>query len=77
MLIDKCIVMLNSAAMHLTDTTQEDILAMEAEINEHKKLLDNSIADDQVLEKTKAIFHDLKVLTDRLAQLKKSLHIRA
>jgi hypothetical protein len=63
--------------MQPTNTTQEDILALEAEINDQKKLLDHSIAEDQVLEKTKSIFHDLKVLSDKLALLKKSLLIRA
>jgi hypothetical protein len=57
--------------------TQEDILALEAEISYHKKLLDRSITKDEVLEKTKAIFHELKVLTDKLAQLKKSMHNNA
>ncbi|HEY1872638.1 MAG TPA: hypothetical protein VGG71_16370 [Chitinophagaceae bacterium] len=59
--------------MQPTKTTQEDILALEAEINYHKKLLDKSISDDELLEKTKAIFHDLKVLSDKLAHLKKSM----
>jgi hypothetical protein len=59
--------------MQPTKTTQEEILALEAEISLHKKLLDKSITEDEVLEKTKAIFHDLKVMSDKLALLKKEL----
>jgi hypothetical protein len=59
--------------MQPTKTTQEDILALEAEISYHRKLLDKSISDDELLQKTKAIFHDLKVRSDKLAQLKKNL----
>lgn len=58
--------------MQSTKTAQEEILALEAEISYQKKLLDKSITDDEVLEKTKAIFHDLKALYDKLADLKNS-----
>ncbi|HEV3222758.1 MAG TPA: hypothetical protein VGZ90_07760 [Puia sp.] len=46
------------------------ILALEAEINRYTKLLDKSFADKEVLEKTKIIFHNLKILTEKLAELK-------
>jgi hypothetical protein len=46
------------------------ILALEAEINHYKKLLDKSFADKDALEKTKAIFHSLKILTEKLAEMK-------
>jgi hypothetical protein len=59
--------------MQPTNTTREDILALEAEISHHKKLLDKSITEDEVLEKTKAIFHSLKEMSDKLAHLKKNL----
>ena len=59
--------------MQPTKTIQDEILALEAEINHQKKLLDKSIKDDEVLEKTKAIFHELKILSDKLLLLKKSL----
>ncbi len=59
--------------MQLAKTAQEEIAALEAEIIYQKKLLDKSISEDEVLEKTKAIFHQLKMLHDRLAQLKKGL----
>jgi hypothetical protein len=52
---------------------QEEIAALETEISNHKKLLDKSISEDEVLEKTKEIFHELKVLSDKLLLLKKSL----
>jgi hypothetical protein len=53
---------LNLLAMQPNKITQEDIMALEAEINYHKKLLDKSISEDEVFEKTKAIFNELKVL---------------
>jgi len=46
------------------------ILALEAEINRYTKLLDKSFADKEVLEKTKLIFHELRILTEKLAELK-------
>ena len=58
--------------MQPTQNTQEEILVLETEISQYKALLDQSISDDEVLEKTRAIFHDLKILTERLAELKKS-----
>jgi hypothetical protein len=67
----------NLSAMQPTKTTQDEILALEAEISHQKNLLDKSIKDDDVLEKTKAIFHELKVLTDKLAQLKKNMLSKA
>ncbi len=59
--------------MQPSKTTSEEILALEAEISHQKKLLDKSITDDEVLEKTKAIFHNLKLMSDKLALLKKEL----
>ena len=59
--------------MQLTKTNQEEISALEDEISYQKKLLDKSISEDEVLEKTKVIFHHLKMLHDRLALLKKGL----
>ena len=57
--------------MHPTKTTEEEISKLEAEIAYYKKLLDKSFKDDVVLEKTKEIFHELKILTEKLALVKK------
>ncbi len=46
------------------------ILGLEAEIEHYSKLLDKSITDKEDLEKTKIIFHDLKKLTEQLAEMK-------
>jgi hypothetical protein len=46
------------------------ILALEAEIDRYTKLLDKSFADKEALEKTKLIFQDLKILTEKLAEMK-------
>jgi hypothetical protein len=59
--------------MQLGKTIQEEISALEAEIGYHKKLLDKSISDNDELEKVKSIFHDLKLLSDKLDQLKNNL----
>jgi hypothetical protein len=48
----------------------ETILDLEAEIDRLAKLLDKSITDKEDLEKTKEIFHELKILSDKLAELK-------
>ena len=54
-------------------TIQEEISALEADVNYHKKLLDKSITDNVELEKVKIIFHDLKSLSDKLTKLKNDL----
>jgi hypothetical protein len=46
------------------------ILALETEINRYTKLLDKSFADKDTLEKTRVIFHNLKILTEKLAEMK-------
>jgi len=46
------------------------ILSLEAEIKRYTKLLDKSFTDKDVLEKTKVIFHNLKILTEKLTELK-------
>lgn len=47
-----------------------EILALEAEIIRYTNLLDKSFADKAALEKTKVIFHELKILTEKLTELK-------
>jgi len=47
-----------------------EILALEAEIDRYTKLLDKSFDDKEPFEKIKLIFHDLKILTDQLAEMK-------
>ena len=49
---------------------QAEISALEIEISHYQKLLDKSFEDDECLEKTKTIFHDLKSLTEKLDELK-------
>ena len=56
--------------MQPTKNPDDTILDLEAEIDRFAKLLDKSITDKEDLEKTKEIFHELKILTDKLAELK-------
>jgi len=42
------------------------------EIRRHKSLLDQSIENDEILQKTKIIFQDLKILTEKLSELRKA-----
>ncbi len=56
--------------MQTSEKPNEAILALEAEIKHYTELLDKSISDKDALEKTKLIFHDLKILTEKLADMK-------
>ena len=53
-----------------------EISALEVKIHRHKKLFDQSIENDEILEKTKVIFHDLKMLTEKLDELKKAAPVK-
>ena len=56
--------------MQPSKETHDAILALEAKIDRYTKLLDKSLADKEDIDKTKVIFHDLKILTEELAELK-------
>jgi hypothetical protein len=56
--------------MHPSKKPDVAILALEAEIEHYTKLLDKSLTDKEDLEKTKVIFHDLKMLREKLAEMK-------
>ena len=47
------------------------IKALEIQLRHYENLLDQSIRNDEILAKTKVIYHDLKVVSDKLKQLKK------
>jgi hypothetical protein len=62
--------------MQITKNPQDEILVLENEVNHFKRLLDESISNDEIFEKTRVIFHDLKILTERLAELKRTVVLK-
>lgn len=56
--------------MHPSKKPNVAILTLETEIEHYTKLLDKSLTDKDDLEKTKVIFHDLKMLREKLAEMK-------
>ncbi len=59
--------------MNPANTIQEEISALEADVSYHRKLLNKSITENVELEKIQTIFHDLKLLSDKLTLLKNDL----
>lgn len=55
--------------MQLTDLKAE-IAALEIQTRHLEKILDQSIRNNEVLGKTKVIFHDLKLATEKLERLR-------
>ena len=47
------------------------VAALEIQLHHYEKLLDQSIRNNEIFAKTKVIYHDLKVVSDKLQQLKK------
>ncbi len=59
--------------MKPNDLTTE-ISALEKQLNTYKNLLEKAISDDVQFAETKVIFHEVKVLTDKLIILKNSFY---
>ena len=55
-------------------TLATEILLLEEQLVYQTKLLDKAFADNLQFAETKVIFHQVKVLTDKLESLKKSIH---
>lgn len=51
---------------------QAEIVSLENQLRHYEKLLDESFAKNQVLAETKIIFHELKKISERLIELKKT-----
>ena len=66
---DKCCITLNLSAMQTRDLKAE-IAALEIQLKHLTNLLDLSIRNNEILAKTKVIYHDLKRVSDKLERLK-------
>jgi hypothetical protein len=53
-----------------TQDLQAEITALEIQLKHLNNLLDQSIRNNEILAKTKIIYHDVRLLTDKLQQLK-------
>jgi hypothetical protein len=53
-----------------THDQKSEIATLEIQLADYQKLLDRSIEENEEFAKTKAIFHDLKMIKDRLDKLK-------
>jgi hypothetical protein len=51
---------------------KSEIIELENQLRQYEKLLDESFAKNQVLAETKIIFHELKKISEKLIELKKS-----
>jgi len=49
---------------------KSEIATLEIRLADYQKLLDRSIEENEEFAKTKVIFHDLKMIKDRLDKLK-------
>lgn len=67
----KCYITLNLSAMKPNDLTAE-ISALEAQLQHHQNLLDKAFSDNREFAETKVIFHEVKIITDKLILLKSS-----
>jgi hypothetical protein len=47
------------------------IKALEIQLRHYENLLDQSIRNNEILAKTKVIYHDLKAVSDKLKELKR------
>jgi hypothetical protein len=54
------------------DVRKAEIEALESELTRYQQLLDKSIEANEELAKTKAIFHELKMIQERLAEIKRA-----
>jgi hypothetical protein len=48
-----------------------EIAALEIQFKHYQKLLDQSIRSNEIFAKTKVIYHDMKIVSDKLNKLKK------
>ena len=53
-----------------TKDLQEEIAALEIQLKQLNILLDQSFRNNEILAKTKIIYHDVKLVSDRLQKLK-------
>jgi len=53
---------------------KSEIETLESELTRYKLLLDKSIEANEEFAKTKAIFHELKMIQEKLAETKRALH---
>ena len=56
-----------------TPNLAAEISALEAQLQHHQNLLDQAFSDNLEFAETKAIFHQMKILSDKLETLKKSV----
>jgi hypothetical protein len=55
-----------------TQDQKAEITALEIELTRYQLLLDRSIEANEELAKTKAIFHELKIVKERLMEMKRA-----
>jgi hypothetical protein len=53
-----------------TKDLKAEITALEIQLKQLTMLLDQSIRNNEILAKTKVIYHDVRLLTDKLQKLK-------
>jgi hypothetical protein len=53
-----------------TKDLNAEITALEIQLKQLTMLLDQSIRNNEILAKTKVIYHDVRLLTDKLQKLK-------
>jgi len=53
-----------------TQDLQAEISALESQLKQLNILLDQSFRNNEILAKTKIIYHDVKLVSDRLQKLK-------
>jgi hypothetical protein len=56
-----------------TQDLKEEITALEIRLKHLNELLDKSIKDNEILAKTKVIYHDLRLVSDRLKHIKEAV----
>jgi hypothetical protein len=55
--------------MH-TQSRKAEIAALEIQVRHYENLLDQSIRNNEILAKTKFIYHDLKLVMQKLSKMK-------
>ncbi len=48
-----------------------EIAALEIQLRDYKILLDESITNNEVFAKVKTIFHEMKIISEKIEELKK------
>jgi hypothetical protein len=49
-----------------------EIAALEIQLSDYKILLDESISNNEVFAKVKTIFHEMKIISEKIEDLKKA-----